>query len=160
VGDIFSVRIAGNITSRKVLGSIEYACAVAGARLVLVMGHTRSGAVTAAVDAICSAGSAADATGCEYLDHVIGDIRQSIDPPLRRDVEHLSPPEKESLVDEVARRNVVRVIEALRRESRALDELVRDGRIGIAGAMYDVATADIEFLPESGYRHERTPDLD
>jgi carbonic anhydrase/SulP family sulfate permease len=159
VGDIFSVRIAGNITSRKVLGSIEYACAVAGARLVLVMGHTRCGAVTAAVDAIGSAGSAAEATGCDHLDHVVRDIQQSIDAPTRRDVEHLSPFERQSFIDEIARRNVARVVEALRRESRALDGLVREGRIAIVGAMYDVATADLVFLPVSGHRHEAASDL-
>ena len=52
MGDIFSVRIAGNVTSRKVLASVEYGCAVAGAKLILVMGHTRCGAVTAAVNLI------------------------------------------------------------------------------------------------------------
>jgi carbonic anhydrase len=155
LGDIFSVRIAGNITSRKVLGSIEYACAVAGARLVLVMGHTRCGAVTAAVDGI---GSAAEATGCEHLDHVVGDIQQSIDPPLCWDVEHLSPSGKESLVAEVARRNVARAVESLRRESQAIDGLARDGRVAIVGTMYDVATGDIDFLPASGHDQVRAPD--
>ena len=80
VGDIFSVRIAGNVTSRKVLASVEYGCAVAGAKLILVMGHTRCGAVTAAVNLIGDVRTAAEATGCQHLDHIVNDIQQSTDP--------------------------------------------------------------------------------
>ena len=115
VGDIFSVRIAGNVTSRKVLGSMEYGCAVAGAKLILVMGHTRCGAVTAAVDLICSTGTAAEATGCQHLDHIVHDIQQSTDPVTCRGVEQLPAAEKESFVDAVARRNVSRVVEQMLR---------------------------------------------
>ena len=84
MGDIFSVRIAGNISSRKVLGSMEYGCAVAGAKLILVMGHTRCGAVTAAVNFASTEGSAAEATGCQHLDPIVHDIQQAIDPPTLR----------------------------------------------------------------------------
>ncbi|HAL71562.1 MAG TPA: sulfate transporter, partial [Verrucomicrobiales bacterium] len=64
LGDVFSIRIAGNIARDKVLGSMEYSCAVAGAKIILVMGHTSCGAVNAAVDLICSHKTAAEATGC------------------------------------------------------------------------------------------------
>src|SRR5262249_6633059 len=76
MGDIFSVRIAGNVASRKVLGSIEYGCAVAGAELIPVMGHTRCGAVSAAVDLACSPGTVAEATGCAHLEHVLHEIQR------------------------------------------------------------------------------------
>jgi carbonic anhydrase/SulP family sulfate permease len=66
MGDIFSVRIAGNVSSRKVLASAEYGCAVAGAKLILVVGHTRCGAVKAAVNLICSTRTAAETTGCQH----------------------------------------------------------------------------------------------
>lgn len=146
VGDIFSIRIAGNVTSRKILASAEYACAVAGAKLILVMGHTRCGAVTAAVKLICSEKSAAEATGCQHLDHIVGDIQQSTDELACMSAERLSPEAKEEFVDGVARRNVVRVVERMRAESQTLDGLVREGRIAIVGAMYDVSTGEIEFL--------------
>jgi carbonic anhydrase/SulP family sulfate permease len=148
VGDVFSVRVAGNITSRKILGSIEYGCAVAGAKLVLVMGHTRCGAVGAAVKLACTATTAAAATGCRHLDHVIGDIQRSIEPHACRGVEQLPPDEKQALVDAVARRNVLRVVEEVLGQSATLADLVRQGRILVVGAMYDVATGGIEFLTD------------
>lgn len=80
VGDVFSVRVIGNVSSRKILSSIEYGTAVAGAKLVLVLGHTRCGAVAAAVDSLAPTASAAVATGCQHLDHVIEEIQQVIDP--------------------------------------------------------------------------------
>ena len=148
VGDIFSVRIAGNLTSRKILGSAEYGCAVAGAKLILVMGHTRCGAVTAAVNLICSTRTAAETTGCQHLDYIVNDIQQSTDQASCRGIEGRPADEKESLVNAVARRNVSKVVERMRTESRTLDGLVREQRIAIVGAMYDVVTGEIEFLTE------------
>lgn len=150
VGDIFSIRIAGNLTSRKVLGSAEYGCAVAGAKLILVMGHTRCGAVTAAVDLICSTRTAAETMGCQHLDYIVNDIQQSTDPVACRGIEARPADEKESLVNAVARRNVLHVVERMRTQSRTLDGLVREGRIAIVGAMYDVVTGEIEFLADDG----------
>ena len=157
MGDIFSVRIAGNVTSWKVLASAEYGCAVAGAKLILVMGHTRCGAVTAAVNLIGEVRTAAEATGCQHLDYILKDIQQSIDPATCRAIEARPAAEKQSFVDAVARRNVLRVVEQMREQSRTLDGLVREGRIAIVGAMYDVVTGDIEFLAEDGMYHAIPP---
>ena len=158
MGDIFSVRIAGNVTSRKVLASAEYGCAVAGAKLILVMGHTRCGAVTTAVNLIGDARTPAEATGCQHLHYIVRDIQQSVDPVTCRGAEPLPAAEKQSFVDAVARRNVLRVVEQMRAQSRTLDGLVRDGRIAIVGAMYDVVTGAIEFLTEeSNHPNEPIP---
>ena len=157
MGDIFSVRIAGNVMSWKVLASAEYGCAVAGAKLILVMGHTRCGAVTAAVNLIGEVRTAAEATGCQHLDYILKDIQQSIDPATCRAVEARPAAEKQSFVDTVARRNVLRVVEQMREQSRTLDGLVREGRIAVVGAMYDVVTGDIEFLAEDGMYHAIPP---
>lgn len=155
VGDIFSVRVAGNVTSRKILASIEYGCAVAGAKLVLVVGHTRCGAVTAAINLICSEQSAAEATGCQHLDHVVSEIQHSVEPSVCRVADQLAPERKEEFINEVARRNVARAVEQIRLQSETLDRLVREGKIAIVGAMYDVTTGAIEFLPESESHHVR-----
>ena len=146
LGDIFSVRIAGNITSRKILAIAEYGCAVAGAKLVL--GHTRCGAVTAAVNLIGDTRTPAEVTGCQHLNHIVRDIQQSTDPVTCRGAEQRPVAEKESFVDAVARSNVSRVVERMRQESQTLDGLVREGQIAIVGAMYDVVTGEIEFLTE------------
>jgi carbonic anhydrase/SulP family sulfate permease len=156
VGDIFSVRIAGNVTSGKVLGSIEYGCAVAGAKLVLVMGHTRCGAVTATIDLLGAGRTGAEATGCEHLDHVLRDLHESVDPAACQGIGQMSPAEKESLVDAVARRNVVRVVKSMRLESQTLDRLLQEGRIAIIGAMYNVASGHIEFLSDADIEPSRS----
>lgn len=146
LGDIFSVRIAGNITSEKVLGSLEYSCAVAGAKLILVMGHTRCGAVTAAVNFACSPETVSQATGCQHLGHVVHDIQKSIDLETCGQISKLSADEKESYVDTVARRNVLTTIQAIIKQSETLSDLIREGRIAIVGGMYNIATGEIEFL--------------
>jgi carbonic anhydrase len=148
MGDIFSVRIAGNVASRKVLGSVEYGCRVSGARLILVMGHTRCGAVTAAVDLAGSSATVAGATRCQHLEHIVHDIQELTDPLACREVQQLSVSEKELFVNAVARRHVARVVEQLVERSQTLADLVRDGRLAIVGAIYDVATGDIEVLPQ------------
>ena len=158
VGDIFGVRIAGNGISRKVLASVEYGCAVAGAKLILVMGHTRCGAVTAAVNFICSTRTAAETLGCQHLDYIVNDIQQSTDPSSCRGIEARPAEEQESLVNAVARRNVSQVVERMRAQSRTLDDLVREGRIAIVGAMYDVVTGEIEFLAEDEMNRKASPD--
>jgi len=148
LGDIFSIRIAGNVAGPKVLASAEYGCAVAGAKLILIMGHTQCGAVTAAVNLIGDARTPAEATGCQHIDHIVQNIQQSTDSDTCRGAEQLSAAEKQSLVNTVARLNVLRVVTQIRQESQTLDGLAQNERIIIAGAMYDISTGDIEFLTE------------
>lgn len=146
VGDVFSVRIAGNVTSRKVLGSIEYGCAVAGAKLILVMGHTRCGAVTAAIDFIGSGKTPNEATGCQHLAQIVEEIQQSIDPRTCRGLDRMTTSEKELFVDSVARRNVTRSVQMIIEQSGTLRHLVRRGKVMVVSAIYNIATGEIEFL--------------
>lgn len=148
VGDIFSARVAGNVTSPRVLGSMEYACAVAGAKLILALGHTRCGAVTSAVDLACSGKTAADATGCDHLDEIVADIQLSIDRDSCRNFDRIEKAEKEAVVNDVARRNVLNSVRTILRESRTINRLAREGRIAVVGAMYDVTTGYVEFLTD------------
>jgi carbonic anhydrase len=146
LGDIFSVRIAGNITSEKVLGSLEYSCAVAGAKLILVIGHTSCGAVTAAVNFACSPETASQATGCQHLDRVVEEIHKSIDLETCEHVSQLTAEEKRAYINTVARRNVLSSIKTIIQQSDTLSNLIREGRIAIVGGMYNIATGEIEFL--------------
>lgn len=156
MGDIFSVRIAGNISGQKVLASAEYGCAVGGAKLILVMGHTRCGAVGAAVKLLHSTQTTADATGCEHFQYIVNELQQSADQETCRSLGDRSIEEAGELVDAVARRNVVRVIEQLHKQSGTLAGLIKQGRIEIVGAMYDVTTGDIVFLPNDPWAHQET----
>ncbi len=146
LGDIFSVRIAGNIARDKVLGSMEYACAVAGAKLILVMGHTKCGAVNAAVDLLASHKTAAEATGCVNLDGLITEIQQSVNPATLERHAEWTPAEKTAYANEVSRRNVLRTMRMVRQRSTTIDGLVRDGKVAIIGALYDVTTGQVSFF--------------
>jgi carbonic anhydrase len=149
MGDIFSTRVAGNVVGGKVLGSIEYACAVAGAKLILVMGHTRCGAVTAAVRLTESGAEPEQATGCQHIGHIVRDIEESVDLERLRGLGELPKADQEALIDEVARRHVAWVVRTLPVQSRTVGDLVRDGKIAIVGAVYDVTTGGMEFLDDS-----------
>jgi len=146
LGDIFSIRIAGNVTSEKVLGSLEYSCAVAGAKLILVMGHTQCGAIATAVNFACSPKSVSEITGCQHLDCVVTEVMQSIDRDACQLASTLSPEERQAYIDRVASRNVLASIRSITRNSSTLNALIQDGRVAIVGAMYNISTGEIEFL--------------
>lgn len=146
LGDIFSVRIAGNIARDKVLGSMEYACAVAGAKMVIVVGHTHCGAVNAAVDLLASHKTAAEATGCANLDTLVAEIQKSIDPTTLKAPDQWTPGEKAAYANEVSRRNVLRTMRMIRQRSSTLDSLVKEEKIAIIGALYDVNTGQVSFF--------------
>lgn len=146
VGDIFSVRIAGNVTSRKILGSIEYGCAVAGAKLILVMGHTRCGAVSTAVKLYDITQPVAEVTGCENVETVLHDIQQAVDRDAFRGFGASDDAQQEAFINDVARANVRRSVAAMIEQSTTLAELVRQEKVAIVGALYDVTTGDMEFL--------------
>ncbi len=148
LGDIFSVRVAGNVTSPKVLGSMEYGTAVAGSRLIVVLGHTRCGAVTAAVE-LASSDDVAAATGCQHLDPILTEIQRGADFCTELEDKPLSewePERKRVFIDEVARRNVLAVVERILEQSQTIAELVAKKRIAIVGVLYDVATGTMEFM--------------
>ena len=147
VGDTFSARVAGNIISPEILGSIEYACAVAKAKLILVMGHTRCGAVSASIDLMHSSLSATQATGCKHLEPIVRSIQQLIDPVACQPVASMTAQDKDNFVSSVVRENVRRTTREVFKQSQTLKELHQNGQIAIVGAVYDVSTGGIEFLP-------------
>ncbi len=125
VGDLFNARVAGNIVNEDILGSLEYACHVAGAKLILVLGHTACGAVTAATERM-------ELGNITALLSKITPVVDSLDGEVG--------------IDEVAEHNVRHSIERIRKESTLLKEMEIAGRILIRGAMYDVATGKVRFL--------------
>ncbi len=150
LGDIFSARVAGNLTTSRVLGSIEYGCAVAGSKLVLVMGHTRCGAVSAAVDLMLQGKTALETTGCENLDAVVLEIQKSINSAALKQYPDWTEDEKNAFLDDVIRRNVLRTMDNIRQESPTLNRLDEEGQIKIVGGIYDVTTGEMRFLDRRG----------
>lgn len=148
IGDVFSVRVAGNVTSRKILGSMEYGCTVAGAKLILVLGHTRCGAVTSAVTLKFSNQHPSESTGCQHIEHLLHDIQDSVDESEMHRFNQLSDEEKDAYVNEVAKKNVLYSVEKILRVSETLRKLNDEGKIGIVGGIYDVKTGRITFLSQ------------
>lgn len=153
IGDIFSVRVAGNVAFNKALGSIEFGCAVAGAKLLLILGHTRCGAVKATVDLVAQGKTALEATGCENLDSVVDEISKSV----RAEKETLDDRSaaNERFVDRVARVNVEHTIHTILERSQTIQRLVNEGQIMIIGGIYDVKSGEVEFIThQPGHSHK------
>ena len=146
LGDIFSARVAGNIATPELLGSLEYACAVVGSKLVVVLGHTSCGAVNAAVDLLAAAKKASEATPCGNLDGLVTEIQQAINPATLKKPDQWSPGEKVAYANEISRHNVMRTIRMIRQRSATLDKLVLEGKIAIVGALYDVSSGRVDFF--------------
>lgn len=149
IGDIFSVRMAGHVTSQKVLGSLEYGCNVAGSKLILVMGHTRCGAVTAAVNLACQRQSAEQVTGCQHLESIINDIQLAIEPSILPALERATDEEKSAMIEVVAIRNVELCVKRILDESQTIRKLVDEGRVAVVGAVFDITTGKINFLQDN-----------
>lgn len=150
LGDVFTIRIAGNVAREKVLGSMEYACKVAGAKLVLVMGHTGCGAVLAAVQMSIMGKIASEETGCKHLDVLLDEITKSIKIQELATASNWSPQELKTYADNVARRNVLHSIEVVMRQSQTLEQLHKEGHIKVIGALYDINTGNLEFFDAAG----------
>jgi carbonic anhydrase len=133
LGDTFVGRVAGNVVNDDMLGSIEFACAASGAKLVLVLGHTACGAVKGAIDDVVLGN----------LTALLARIKPAV-AGTKFDGEKSS--KNARYVDAVARTNVVLVLAEIRRRSPILEELEKKGSIKIVGAMYDLATGAVEFI--------------
>lgn len=152
LGDLFGCRVAGNVISPEVLASLEYGCVMAGAPLILVMGHTRCGAVSTTVDQLRSPMPSLEDAGCMHLQHVVDDISQSITSQDRNHFEELTAKQKWMLIDEISRRNVLRSVGLIIERSEGINAQVRSGRAAVVGAMYDITTGQIELLKDESHQ--------
>jgi len=134
IGDIFNVRIAGNVINEDVLGSLEFACKLAGAKLLLVLGHTSCGAVKGACDHI----KMGNLTGLlEKIESAVNAV-QTLPVELRDST-------NADFVDEVARKNVSLTMGNIIRESTILNEMFEGDTLKMVGAMYDLETGVVDF---------------
>jgi len=133
IGDFFDARVAGNVISGDVLGSMEFACKEEGSKLILVLGHTGCGAIKGAIDNL----------QLGHLTKLLAKIR----PAIRKTVFDGERSSKNpAFVEAVSRTNVLLTIEGIRQQSPVLEELESQRAIKIAGAMYNLATAKIDFM--------------
>jgi carbonic anhydrase len=135
IGDIFNARIAGNFVNEDILGSLEFACKLAGSKVILVMGHTSCGAVKGACD-----------------DAKLGNLTQMLAKimPAVKAVETQEDEERSSknldFVNAVAVKNVVMTIDNIKSHSEVLNDMYQSGEIDIVGAIYDVKSGRVKFL--------------
>jgi carbonic anhydrase len=133
IGDFFNARIAGNIANNDLIGSLEFACAAAGAKVILVMGHTACGAIMGAIDNV----ELGSLTG--LLDKIKPAINATTYSGERSS-------KNEGFVDAVAKTNVQQTINEIRKESTVLSSLEKDGKLKIVSAMYHLNDGKVEFI--------------
>ncbi|MBK6273616.1 MAG: carbonic anhydrase [Saprospirales bacterium] len=136
LGDIFSVRIAGNIVNTDILGSMEFACKVAGSKLIVVLGHTKCGAVKGA---------------CDHVEMGnLTELLSKIQPAVYQ--ENVTKKDRTSanytFVENVAEINVKRSVKNIIERSFILEQMVENGQIGVIGAMYNIETGVVDFYDD------------
>jgi carbonic anhydrase len=136
LGDVFSVRIAGNFVNEDILGSMEFACKLAGTKLIVVLGHTSCGAVKGACD------NAKMGNLTKLLEKITPAVNAVTEP---KDIS-LRNSKNLDFVDTVSKKNVLLTIERIHNESPILTEMEKNGEIKIVGAMYDVNTGTVNFV--------------
>lgn len=133
IGDIFTARIAGNVVNEDLLGSMEFACKVSGAKLITVLGHTKCGAVQ----------GAANHVEMGNLTALLARIRPSVDETLPKGQTEKATPEQ---LSKITQANVERVVREITEKSPILAELQRTGKLKIVGGIYDLQSGAVKFL--------------
>jgi carbonic anhydrase len=131
IGDIFSIRIAGNFVNEDILGSMEFACKVVGSKHILVLGHTSCGAIQGAYDDV----ELGNLTG------LLSKIKPAVD-AVKGSTQETEPVD----INQISKKNVELTIEEIKNRSSILNEMLEKGEIGISGGMYDVTTGEVSFF--------------
>lgn len=137
LGDVFSVRIAGNIINEDILGSMEFGCKVAGSKIIVVLGHTKCGAVKGACDHV----------EMGNLTALLSKIQPAVYDE-KTETENRSSSNSE-FVEKVATINVKRTVHAIMERSPILKEMIENGEIGIVGGTHDITTGMVTFFDDT-----------
>jgi carbonic anhydrase len=138
LGDLFVIRVAGNIVAPSQIGSVEFAAAQFGTRLVVVMGHTRCGAILATLDQLQQPVE----NQSPNLRSIVDRVRPSVETLLRTELRH----DRDSLVRHAVRANVDQSVNHLRHGSEILERMIGTGELRIVGAEYSLETGEVTFL--------------
>jgi len=133
LGDVFSIRIAGNVLNEDILGSMEFGCKVAGAKIIVVLGHTKCGAVKGACDHV----------EMGNLTALLTKIRPAVDDELT--VSENRNSSNPDFVEKVSTINVKRTVRSIMERSPILRDMIKEGQIGIIGGMHDITTGIVHF---------------
>ena len=139
LGDIFSIRIAGNIVNTDIIGSIEFACKVAGSKLIVVMGHTKCGAIKGACDHV----------EMGNLTELLAKIQPAVYQETITDEKDKRNSSNEEFVENVANLNVKRSVKTIIDRSYILEQMIEKGEIAIIGAKHNLETGTVEFFDDT-----------
>lgn len=146
VGDVMNVCLAGNVMiGPRVLASIEYGCAVAGAKLVVVLGHTGSHIMSAAIDVLQNPDKVEASKYGEHFGSVAEEIRPAYE-KVRKNLKLTGPITDPAFVDDVTRAHIIQAVDRLTQLSGTVDSLVSSERVAIVAMMYDVRSGTIEIV--------------
>lgn len=145
LGDIFSVRIAGNIVNEDILGSMEFACKLAGSKIIVVLGHTKCGAVK----------GACDHAEMGNLTALLAKIRPAVDD--ESDTTENRTSKNAVFVENVARINVKRTVKAIMERSTIIEHMIDSGEIGIVGGMHDLSTGQVTYYNDVTFISKSNP---
>lgn len=137
LGDIFSVRIAGNVLNEDILGSMEFGCKVAGAKIIVVLGHSKCGAVKGACDHV----------ELGNLTPLLKKIERAVE--QESTVSESRDGSNANFVEKVAELNVRLVVKEISEKSSILKSMIDNGEIAIVGGMYDIANGEVSFYPDT-----------
>lgn len=148
LGDIFSIRIAGNFVNQDILGSMEFGCNVAGSKLIVVLGHSKCGALKGGLDA-----PQIEGLGMDNLNHLIYHFENCIHDIIREGEERSS--KNEDLLERLTICNIHKTIEDIRHQSSTLRNLEKEGKIKIVGANYCVESGIVSWLQDEDTNKEQ-----
>ena len=137
LGDVFSVRIAGNIVNEDILGSMEFGCKVAGSKIIVVLGHTKCGAIKGACDHV----------EMGNLTALLSKISPAVDNETQTKENRNSS--NSVFVENVATINVKQTVQAIMDRSPILSEMIQNGQLGIIGGIHDISTGEVTFYPDT-----------
>ena len=144
LGDLFVIRVAGNVVAPSQIGSVEFAAEKFGTRLVVVLGHSHCGAVTACIEALINP----DQYYSPNLQSIVDRIRTSVLNLYEIATASGNDADMDELIDRSIRANVRMSVSQLKHGSRILEDMVASGDLLIVGAEYDVATGKVDFFEE------------
>lgn len=150
LGDIFSCRIAGNVLNEDILGSMEFACRLAGSKVIVVLGHTKCGAVKGACDHV-------------EIGHLTG-LLKKFEPVIASEKETTAnrTSGNSHFVERICRLNVMHVMSRIPQQSPILSEMLAKGEIALTGGIYDVETGKVDFFDseqENTGQHQQATDI-
>lgn len=149
LGDIFSIRIAGNIVNTDIIGSMEFACKVAGSKLIVVLGHTKCGAVKGACDHV----------EMGNLTELLSKLQPAVYEEKTTKAEQRNS-KNPQFVENVSSINVNRSVKSIIERSYIIEQMVESGEIGVVGAMYNIDTGLVEFYNDVQFiRDEKNPEF-